>query len=98
MSVFEIIGLAFWKYVLRTIKRNLWKSDIPVSEPSEFQKHFGWFVYIRSMQAGLSTPWKHVGSLMRDFKLHDAQNCSKKLWEISVFKPPRIIELPYFEE
>ena len=38
------------------------------------------------MQDGLSTLLKHVGSLMRLFKLLDTQNCSKNELEISMFK------------
>ena len=50
------------------------------------------------MQDGLSTLLKHVGSLMRLFKLCDAQNCSVNELEISVFKSPRTTKLSYFEE
>ena len=64
----------------------------------EFWKHFGWFVNIKSMQDELSTILKHVGSLMRLYKLCDAQNCSKNESKTFVFKSPRIIKLSYFEE
>ena len=50
------------------------------------------------MQDRLTTLLKHVGSLMRLFKLYDAQNYSKNEFEISVFKSPRTIKLLYFEE
>ena len=39
-----------------------------------------------------------VGSLMGPFKLYDAQNCSKKFIQKSVFKSPRTIKLSYLEE
>ena len=64
--------MAFWTYVSRKVKVNLWKPDIP-----EFWKHFWWFGNIRSMQNRSSTLLKHVGSSMRLFKLYDAQTCSK---------------------
>ena len=50
------------------------------------------------MQDGLSTLLKHVGSLMRLFKLHDAQNCSITELETSVLKSPKTTKLSYFEE
>ena len=50
------------------------------------------------MQDRLSTLLKHVGSIMRLFELHDAQNCSKNELKISVFKSPRTITLSYLEE
>ena len=48
------------------------------------------------MQDGLSTLLKHVGSLMRLFKLYDAQNCSINELETFVFKSPGTTELSYF--
>ena len=50
------------------------------------------------MQDGLSTLLKHVGSLMRLFKLYDAQSRSKNELEASVFKSPRTIKLSCFEK
>ena len=44
------------------------------------------------MQERLLTLLKHVGSLMRLFKLYDVQSCSKNKLETSVFKLSRIEE------
>lgn len=50
------------------------------------------------MQDVLSTLLKHGGSLIRLFKLYDAQNCFKNGLELSVFKSSRTIKLSYFEK
>lgn len=67
--LFINVAWLYLTYLWRTVKVDLWKSDIPVWKTQKFWKHLGCFVNIKSMQDWLSTLLKHLGSLIRLFKL-----------------------------
>ena len=51
-----------------------------------------------AMQVGFSKLLKHVGSLIRFFRVYIAQNSEIVLFEVSALKSPRTIKLSYFDE
>ena len=83
-----IFGACFLKYVYRTVRVSLWKSESLTSRVSELQKPLGIFANNRSITFGLSGFLKHVGFFIKFFSDYKLQNCLKLGSVISALKSP----------